>query len=112
MFEEFTRADAMTAPRYGGTGLGLAMTRKLARDGRRRDPDERTGQGLAVHGALASRCDALTRTVPTETDDPNVRPFSRCPRYVRFAGNFGNAGLLLMASPSRQNRNAAPVAAA
>jgi hypothetical protein len=21
----------------------------------------------------------------------------RCPRYIRFAGNFGNAGLLLMA---------------
>src|SRR5712691_4844972 len=31
LFEEFTQADASTAQRYGGTGLGLAFTRKLAR---------------------------------------------------------------------------------
>jgi signal transduction histidine kinase len=31
LFEEFTQADATTAQRYGGTGLGLALSRKLAR---------------------------------------------------------------------------------
>jgi signal transduction histidine kinase len=31
LFEEFSQADAMTAQRYGGTGLGLALSRKLAR---------------------------------------------------------------------------------
>ena len=31
LFEEFTQADAPTAQHYGGTGLGLALTRKLAR---------------------------------------------------------------------------------
>jgi signal transduction histidine kinase len=31
LFEEFTQADATTAQRYGGTGFGLAITRKLAR---------------------------------------------------------------------------------
>ena len=31
LFEEFTQADATTAQRFGGTGLGLAVTRKLAR---------------------------------------------------------------------------------
>ena len=30
LFEEFTQADSTTAQRYGGTGLGLANTRKLA----------------------------------------------------------------------------------
>ena len=31
LFQDFTQADSLTARRYGGTGLGLAMTRKLAR---------------------------------------------------------------------------------
>src|SRR5207245_6543081 len=31
LFEEFTQADSSTAPRYGGTGPGPAITRKLAR---------------------------------------------------------------------------------
>jgi GAF domain-containing protein len=31
VFEEFTQADATTAQRFGGSGLGLSITRKLAR---------------------------------------------------------------------------------
>jgi signal transduction histidine kinase len=52
LFQEFTQADSLTARRYGGTGLGLALSRKLARmmGG---DRDQRAGQGLGVHGAPA-----------------------------------------------------------
>ncbi len=59
LFEEFGQAEASTAQRFGRTGLGLAITRKLAR--MMGDGDERTGQGLGVHGSPTGRRDALTQ---------------------------------------------------
>jgi len=47
LFEEFSQADATTAQRFGGTGLGLGITRKLAR------MMGGAGQRLGIHGAPA-----------------------------------------------------------
>jgi light-regulated signal transduction histidine kinase (bacteriophytochrome) len=46
LFQEFTQADSLTARRYGGTGLGLALSRKLAG---RRDPMTSSNCPQAAH---------------------------------------------------------------
>jgi hypothetical protein len=49
-----------------------------AHDGRRRDRDERTGQGLGVYGAPAGRCDSLTKPADRASRPlPNVRVGTR-----------------------------------
>ena len=56
LFQDFTQADSLTARRYGGTGLGLALSRKLARMmGGDVTVASEAGQGLGVYGAPAER---------------------------------------------------------
>src|SRR6478672_5506557 len=81
-----TQADATTAQRFGGTALGLAITRKLAHDGRRRDRSHPAGQGLSLHGAAASSggltrialadhvCTRRKRTCDGQGGGPDVDP--------------------------------------
>jgi signal transduction histidine kinase len=51
LFQDFIQADSLAARRYVGRGLGLALSRKLARMMGRRDSDERREQGLGVYGS-------------------------------------------------------------
>ena len=50
LFQPFTQADSSTTRKYGGTGLGLMITRQvLPDDGRRRHRQERSGPGVDVY---------------------------------------------------------------
>ena len=54
LFQDFSQADASTAKKYGGTGLGLALSRRLCRMmGGDITVDERAGPRQHVHGAPA-----------------------------------------------------------
>src|SRR5262249_43255226 len=65
-----------------------------AHDGRRRDCDERTGQGIGVHGALArgrEDINAPEREVQNETSPPNfsASDSGRCRAAGRVARRVG-----------------------
>jgi signal transduction histidine kinase len=62
LFQEFTQADSLTARRYGGTGLGLALSRKLARMmGGDVTVTSEPGKGSAFTVRLPGGADNLTK---------------------------------------------------
>jgi signal transduction histidine kinase len=60
LFQDFSQADASTAKKYGGTGLGLALSRRLCR---------MMGGDIAVASA-PGRGSTFTVRLPAEVSDP------------------------------------------
>jgi signal transduction histidine kinase len=80
LFQEFTQADSLTAGRYGGTGLGVALSRKLARM-MGRDRVERARQRLGLYSAPAQRHGhALTKARGWPTPRLDSEHFRCAPR--------------------------------
>ncbi len=64
LFQAFTQADASTTRKYGGTGLGLALSRKFA---------QMMGGEVAVQSEYGKGT-VFTVTLPAEVKEPAVAP--------------------------------------
>jgi CheY-like chemotaxis protein len=64
LFQEFTQADASTSRKYGGTGLGLALSRRFCR---------MMGGDITVVSAPGNGS-VFTITLPAEVADPKAAP--------------------------------------
>jgi GAF domain-containing protein/CheY-like chemotaxis protein len=64
LFEEFTQADAGTSRKYGGTGLGLALSRRFCR---------MMGGDITVKSA-AGQGSTFTIVLPAQVNDPKAMP--------------------------------------
>jgi GAF domain-containing protein/CheY-like chemotaxis protein len=76
LFQEFSQADAATTRRYGGTGLGLALSRRLCR---------MMGGDIAV-ASDAGRGASFTIRLPARVADARVEPASAPPGAGAVAG--------------------------
>ncbi len=88
LFEEFSQADAATTRRYGGTGLGLALSRRLCR---------MMGGDIAVTSE-AGRGSTFTIRLPATVTGVRVEPVATAPHETGAPG--GPAVLVIDDEPA------------
>ena len=94
LFQEFGQADASVARRYGGTGLGLALSRRLCR---------MMGGDVAVESEFG-RGSAFTIRLPAETPDAQPLDAQVAPPAPNTDG-AGAAGTVLVIDDERDVRD-------
>ena len=95
LFERFTQGDASTSRRFGGTGLGLEISRNLAR---------RMGGDIKAHSVLGQGS-TFTVTLPLALAAPPKLPVSLGQPHTPAASSAELAGLdILVADDQMVNR--------
>jgi len=101
VFRAFTQADGSTTRRYGGTGLGLTISRNLAAMmGGRLWVDSEEGQGSTFHFTTRAALPAVEREVPpapaaaAPRDYASLEPATRQLRVLLVDDNVVNQRLV------------------
>jgi GAF domain-containing protein len=83
LFQEFGQADASIARRYGGTGLGLALSRRLCR---MMGGDITVASQVGRGSTFTIRLPAETPAIPPEGAEPPARPGATSREGIGEAG--------------------------
>ena len=92
LFEPFTQADGGTMRKYGGTGLGLALSRKFCRMG----GDVSVRSAFREGSTFTVRLPGEVENFDGEATSVRLRPAEKVPRVTRGAPAAGAGTVMLV----------------